>query len=191
MTATRILPRLALLASVALLPGCGLTVEHTARVQGLERDLAESRSRGQALTTQVATLEGTLATERAARGDLTQLERRLARARTDLGSAQQGRGTAEQQAASLAQQAEAEERRLAGLRGEAGQTQMMLDERRAAVASTEARLAGLRQEMPVNSSASRAAQRHRRLRGTGRRPWRPGGRRGTPARRPARRGGRG
>ena len=105
MTATRILPRLALLASVALLPGCGLSLERTERVQGLERNLAESESRGRALTAQVATLESTLATERQARGDLTQVERRLARARADLGTAQSGRGTAEQQAAALTQQA--------------------------------------------------------------------------------------
>ena len=91
MTANRtLLPRLALLAPVALLPACGYSLERTERVQGLERNLAESETRSRELTTRIEALERTLAEERRARGELATVERRLARAQAELGSAQRG-----------------------------------------------------------------------------------------------------
>ena len=102
MTRLRAFAKAALLASVAVLPACGLTVERSDRVQGLERNLAAAEARGEGLAARIGELERTLEAERRARGDLTAVERRLAAARRDLGAAQQGRSAAEQEAAQLA-----------------------------------------------------------------------------------------
>ncbi len=115
MTSTRAIARLALLASVAVLPACGLSVENSARVAGLERDLTASQARGQELTARVGELERTLAAERRARGDLAAIERRLAMAQRELGSAQQGRTSADVETTQLRQRVEEETRRLAAL----------------------------------------------------------------------------
>uniref|UniRef100_UPI0038D1F047 hypothetical protein n=1 Tax=Roseomonas rosulenta TaxID=2748667 RepID=UPI0038D1F047 len=145
MTSTRALARLALLASVAVLPACGYSVENSARVAGLERDLTASQARGQELTARVGELETTLAAERRARGDLAAIERRLAIARRDLGSAQQGRSSADQESAQLRQRVEEETRRLAALQAEAAQAAALGEQRRGQVAEADRRLAALRE----------------------------------------------
>ena len=67
MTRTRAFAKAALFASVTLLPACGLSVERTERVSGLERNLAAAETRGQELTARVGELEQTLNAERRAR----------------------------------------------------------------------------------------------------------------------------
>src|SRR4051794_40405606 len=88
---------LAVVAPVLLasLSGCGYSVERTARVDSLQRDLAVSQSETGTLRLQVEELERTLAQERAAAGDLAAIEARLGQARGALAAAQRNRSLAE------------------------------------------------------------------------------------------------
>src|SRR4051812_5528082 len=92
-------PAMVVLGS-ALLPslaGCGLTVERTARVDSLQRDLAATQAERGALSQRMAELERTLEQERQAAGDLAALEAQLDQARASLAAAQRGRAAAEAQ----------------------------------------------------------------------------------------------